>query len=31
MVDGVVESRDFDAVLVVVNPNSDDPSTWNSS
>jgi hypothetical protein len=28
MVDGVVESRDFDAVLVVVNPNSDDPSTW---
>jgi hypothetical protein len=26
MVDGVVESRDFDAVLVVV--NSDDPSTW---
>jgi len=28
MVDVVVESQDFDAVLVVVNPNSGDPSTW---
>jgi hypothetical protein len=31
MVDVVVESQDFDAVLVLVNPNFDDPSTCNSS
>ena len=31
MVDVVVENLDLDAVLVVVNPNYDGPSTWNIS